>query len=106
MKVNCATFCQLIKLLQEGTRTCTELAEDTGLHKLTVYLYCREFYNSGLIHIAGWEEDSAGRMTMRVYMWGPGKDVKKIIMSKKERTAKYKSRQKHLRLINITGRAA
>lgn len=106
MKVNCATFCQLIKLLQEGTRTCAELAEDTGLHKLTVYLYCREFYRAKLIHIAGWEQDMCGRMTMRVYMWGEGKDVKKITISRNERAARYKKRQKHLQMINITGRAA
>ena len=36
-KVNALTFSILCKLMMDGTRTCHELAEDSGLHVLTVY---------------------------------------------------------------------
>ena len=36
-KVNALCFSIMVKLLYDGTRTCAELAEETGLHVLTVF---------------------------------------------------------------------
>jgi predicted ArsR family transcriptional regulator len=100
MKVNCMTFCVLIKLLHDGTRTCAELAEETGLHKLTVYQYTREMHRQGLLHIAAWEPNSYGRSSIRIYMWGPGKDAKRKTVDRKVARQQRRERDRVAATIN------
>ncbi len=73
IKVNAMSQAQLIKLLLDGTHTCTELAEATGLHYVTVLHYCRELHKAGAAHIHMWEKDSRGRDLLKVYKLGQGK---------------------------------
>ena len=106
MKVNCFIFTKLIKLLMEGTRSCAELAEETGLHKLTVYQYTKEFHKAGLVHIATWENNAYGRPSIRIYMWGPGKDATRTTLPRNEIHRRYKERQRKTKMINIMSEAA
>lgn len=46
-KVNAMSQAQLIKLLLDGDRTCAELADESGLHYVTVLEYCRELHKAG-----------------------------------------------------------
>lgn len=96
-KVNALTFSILVKLLYEGTRTCYELAEDTGLHVLTVYDWTREMHRQGIIHICMWEGE--GRSSVRIFKMGPGKDAPRPIKDRSRIHAEYRARQKAAQLL-------
>ncbi|WP_288076456.1 ArsR family transcriptional regulator [Pseudomonas sp.] len=90
-KVNAMTYAILIKLLSEGTRTCRELAEETGLHVSTVYDHTYHLHKQGVIHICMWE--GTGRRQMRVFMLGPGRDAKRETKSREKIHADYRARR-------------
>jgi predicted ArsR family transcriptional regulator len=102
IKVNAMCQAQLVKLLLEGTHTCYELAEATGLHYVTVLHYCRELHKAGAAHIAMWEKDSRGRDLLKVYKLGAGKDAKRSKMSSAERQQKYRDKKKHAQMVQVT----
>ena len=94
VKINAYTYAQLIKLLLEGTYNCTELAEETGLHYVTVLQYTRELYRAKAAHICAWEKDIRGRDVIKVYKLGPGKDAKRESMTKAERQQRSRAKKK------------
>jgi len=93
IKINAITQAQLIKLLLEGTYSCAELAEMTGLHYVTVLQYTRELHRAGAAHICMWDKDGRGRDLMKIYKLGVGKDVKRQRMTGAERQRKYKAKK-------------
>jgi len=104
VKVNALSQANLIKLLLEGEYTMRQLAEETGLHYVTVVDYTRALRRAGILHICAWELDRMGRETIRVYKLGEGKDVKpRKRLTPSERAARYRAKQKQLELIQITG---
>lgn len=96
-KVNAMTFSIMCKLLIEGTRTCRELSEDTGLHVLTVYDWTRELHRQGVIHICMWEGE--GRSSVRIFKFGPGKDAPRPIKERSRVHAEYRARKKAAQLL-------
>jgi hypothetical protein len=90
-KVNALTFAIMCKLLIDGTRTCQELAEDTGLHILTIYDWTRELHRQGVIHICMWEGE--GRSSMKVFKLGQDKDAPRPVKTREQISADYKARQ-------------
>ena len=102
IKVNAMCQAQLVKLLLEGTHTCYELAQATGLHYVTVLHYCRELHKAGAAHIAMWEKDSRGRDLLKVYKLGAGKDAKRRKMTAAERQRKYREKKKHAEMLQVT----
>ncbi len=102
IKVNAMSQAQLVKLLLDGTHTCYELAEASGLHYITVLHYCRELHKAGAAHIAMWEKDSRGRDLLKVYKLGQGKDAKRRKMSSAERQQKYRDKKKHAQMVQVT----
>jgi predicted ArsR family transcriptional regulator len=102
IKVNAMFQAQLIKLLLEGTYTCYELAEATGLHYVTVLHYCRELHKAGAAHIHMWEKDTRGRDLLKVYKLGAGKDAKRRKMTQAERQKKYREKKKHAQMLQVT----
>lgn len=90
-KMNAFTYAVLIRLLMDGTRTCRELAEETGLHILTVYDYTYHLHKSGAAFIVTW--DGEGRHQTRIYMIGRGKDAPRPSKSRKQIADDYRSRK-------------
>lgn len=97
-KMNAIAQALLIKLMWEGIYTCEQLAEETGLHYVTVLEYTRALHRFGAAHIASWEKDGRGRDLIKVYKLGPGKDAKRQRMTPAERSARHRSKQRHLEL--------
>lgn len=109
IKVNALTQAQLIKLLLEGTYTCRELAEMTGLHYVTVLHYTRELYKAGAAHICMWEKDSRDRDALKIYKLGEGRDARRRKLTRNERQQRHRSKVKNAALVNslsIVDRAA
>lgn len=90
-KMNAFTYAVLIRLLMDGTRTCRELAEETGLHILTVYDYTYHLHKSGAAFIVTW--DGEGRHQTRIYMIGRGKDAPRPSKSRKQIAEDYRARK-------------
>ena len=56
-KLNASHQARLLRLLWDGGYTCQELAEQTGLHYVTVLEYTRELRREGIAHISQWQAD-------------------------------------------------
>lgn len=51
IKINAISQAHLIALMLDGIYTCKELAEETGLHYVTVLQYTRELHRAGAAYI-------------------------------------------------------
>jgi hypothetical protein len=91
-KVNAMSYAKLLKFMEHGDHTCAELAEMTGLHKLTIYSYCKAMHKEGVAHITRYEPDVWGRHTTIVYKLGAGKDAKRVRMNDVARQARYRAK--------------
>lgn len=107
VKVGKLTTALLIKHLLEGTYSCTELAELTGLHYVTVLEYTRAMHRIGACHISSWEKDCRGRDVIRIYKLGAGRDAKREKLSGAERQARTREKRKAFQLTQVmAGQAA
>jgi predicted ArsR family transcriptional regulator len=100
IKINAICQAQVIKLLLDGVYTCQELAEQTGLHYVTVLQYTRELHAAGAAHICAWEKDGRGRDVIKIYKIGEGKDAKKKKMTPAERQAKSREKRFNLEMMH------
>jgi predicted ArsR family transcriptional regulator len=105
-KINAVTQARLIKLLLEGVYTCDQLAEETGLHVVTVYQYTRELHRFGAAHIASWEKDSRGRDVIKVYKLGAGRDAKREKLTPAQRQARTREKRKAQELAQVMAGSA
>ena len=105
VKVNALAFAHLVKNM-DGTLTCQELAEQSGLHYVTVLHYTRTMHKVGAAHIAGWEKDSRGRDIIKVYKLGPGRDAKRERMPAAERQRRYRAKKRMGEMISLTAGVA
>ena len=101
IKVNAMSQAQLIKAMLDGTHTCYELAEITGLHYVTVLHYCRELHKAKAAHICMWEKDSKGRDLLKVYKIGQGADAKRSKMTASERQKRYRAKKKQTEMSKV-----
>lgn len=63
-----------IECMLDGAMTCMEIAEHTGLHRLTVGRLQLALHRRGAAHICGWGPDVMGRLVQPLYKIGRGKD--------------------------------
>jgi hypothetical protein len=100
VRVNAIAITELMIGLQDGCHSMPELAELSGLAIQTVRLYCNTMHRKGIVHIADWTEDSNGGRTLKVFALGSGKDMPKPKRrSGAEVCARYRSKQKHLTMV-------
>ena len=101
IKINAITQAQLIKLLLEGTYTCAELAQETGLHYVTVLQYTRELHRARAAHIAGWEKDPRGRDLAKIYKLGAGRDAKRQRKTDAEKQIAYRAKNNQMKTLEL-----
>jgi len=94
IKVNAMSQAILIKLLIEGTRSCRELADETGMHYVTILQYCRELHKAGAVHITEWQPDARGRDMVKIYKIGKGADAKRYRITDATKSKRYRESQK------------
>lgn len=90
IKVNAIAYANLVKLMLEGVYTMQELAEQTGLHYVTVCQYTRELHRVGAAHICAWQPDSRDRDSIKIYKIGASKDKARRRLSAKERQRRHR----------------
>ena len=96
IKVNAIAFAKMMGCLMEGA-TCKEVAEETGLHYMTALSYIRELHREGAVHVSGWQQDTRGSHTIRVYKVGRRKDAARPVKSRAEVVRRYREKKKRLR---------
>ena len=96
IKVNALTQAHLIKLLLDGEMDCKELAEETGLHYVTVLQYTRELHRAKAAHICKWLPDDRGVCTIKVYKLGTRHDARRPKLTDAERQARVREARKKL----------
>jgi DNA-binding transcriptional ArsR family regulator len=101
VKLNAVMFAMLLEELMDGPATAQTIADYTGMAPLTVNKTFRALYRRGVVHIAGWEKDLAGRMTVRVFGLGRGRDAKKPIKKRSELNRKYRLKRSMQPLTNF-----
>ena len=94
VKINKFTQANLIRLMLRGMYTCRELAEQTGLHYVTVLDYTRELHRAKAAYICAWEPDLRGRYNVKVYKIGTAGDVAKPKLTGAQRSAAYREKRK------------
>lgn len=99
-KINALTYAQLIKYLLEGGHSCTELAEHTGLHYVTVLNYTRAMYRAGVLHIAAWETDSRNRAVIKIYAIGNKRDAVRPKMSVAQRAEFHRAKLRQIKTLD------
>jgi hypothetical protein len=68
---------KMIAALVDAPQTSYDLIEASGLCHTTIRGYVRMLRKEGVLHVAAWEPDASGRMSLRAYMLGKGRDVRK-----------------------------
>lgn len=94
VKVNAIAYANLVKLMMEGVYTMQELAEQTGLHYVTVCQYTRELHRLGAAHICAWQPDSRDRDAIKIYKIGAAKDKSRRRLSASERQRRHREGKK------------
>lgn len=100
VKTNAASYAALVFFLLDGTRTQRELAEETGLHYITVGQHLNALHKAGATHITLWEKDSRGRDSIPIYVIGKGKDAKRAKLTPTERQARHRAKKRQLALLH------
>jgi hypothetical protein len=99
IKINAISFAKMCRLMMPGIYTMDQLAEKTGLHKVTVMHYARELHREKVCHIARYATDSLGRQNTIIYQLGKGEDAKRVSKSRAEIAKRYRLRKKGLLML-------
>lgn len=103
VKLNAVMFSMLIEDLLCGPCTAQDIAEHSGMHVLTVQRTLRAMYRRKVLHIASWERDAAGRMSIRVFALGSGRDAKKPIKPRSQMNREWRARKVMKPLTMVAG---
>ena len=95
-KVNQDTYARVFKILLTEPSTAHELAEETGLHSVTVQSLMRTLKKHKVVHVCEWEVDRLGRDVTPVYKLGEGRDKKRRRLTTAERHARSRARKAEL----------
>ena len=103
VKMGAILYARMVEMMLHGTFSCQEIAEETGLHYVTVLQYTRELYRAGACHIAHWDKDKRGRDVTKIYKIGKGKDAARQRMSDADKAARYRNKMRAIREANLLG---
>ena len=107
IKISKLTTALLVKEMWQGTYSCTELAEMTGLHYVTVLEFTRAMHRVGACHISSWEKDTRGRDVIKIYKLGPGQDAKREKLTGAERQERTREKRRAVERAQVmAGKAA
>lgn len=89
-KVNQDTYARVFARLIAEPATARQLAEETGLHVVTVQNLMRCFKKHKLVHVTDWDQDTLGRDRTPIYIFGKGKDKAKYCKSSAEKAKSWR----------------
>lgn len=94
VKLGALSMAKVISALLDGPCSVPELMGLSGLSSNTVHEYMRALRKEGVVHIGAWEKDATGRESLRIFKFGPGKDVPRTKKSKAQIAKECRLRKK------------
>ncbi len=70
VRISALTFAAALAVMMRGPFTAAAVAEETGLHRDTVYRLIEAMLQQQVCHESGLAPDTLGRMAVRVYSLG------------------------------------
>lgn len=101
LKLNAMLQGRLIAMLWHGA-TVAELADETGLHRLTINEYIEGLRKAEICFVGRWMPDTRGRLSVAEHKLGEGKDAKRTPVPRKQITANFRQRQRDAQLLGLT----
>lgn len=92
-KLNADKFAALLDEFLSGPCTSTDLAEAAGMSPRYMNRLLRAMKKRGVIHVAAWGKDSIGRINIKVWALGHGKDARKPAKPREQVNREYRTRQ-------------
>lgn len=93
LRLNATLFALMLRELQSGPCTASEIMLVTGIRRITTVKYLTAMHKEGCVHIAEWEQAADGRRKIRVYALGEGVDMPMPRFTTAERYQRVKDRQ-------------
>jgi hypothetical protein len=87
------TFAMLLEELLSGPCTAKHLSEHTGMGHRYMCRLIDALHTKRVVHIAGWDKDALGRVAVRVYGLGPGKDAQKKTKPRHQVNREYRAKE-------------
>jgi transcription initiation factor IIE alpha subunit len=100
VRLGALSMAKITRALLEGPCTVTELQAVSGLSINTIHTYMRALRKEKVVHIGGWEKDSTGRDSLRVYKLGAGRDAPRSRKSKAQIARECRQRKQEAMLSN------
>lgn len=94
VRLGALSMAKVISALLDGPCSILELMGLSGLSANTVHEYMRALRKEGVVHIGAWEKDGTGRESLRIFKFGPGKDVPRGKKSKAQIAKECRQRKK------------
>jgi hypothetical protein len=94
VKVSHEVLAKTMQLLLQDDVTAQQLSSHTGVHLITAQEWLRALRVQGVIHVAGWLQDSLGRDAIPVYGMGNMPNQPRAKMTRAEISRRYRERQK------------
>lgn len=76
MKVNAMSCGKMIARMLQDSASVAELAELTGLQRVTICQHLNEWHKQGAAHIESMGEDARGRCLVPEWALGPGEHIR------------------------------
>lgn len=103
MKINAMMFAKMMRMLMdESGQSIYDIADETGLHYITVQRYLRHLYKEKVVYIRAWQQDAHGRDAIRVYAIGSRSDARRRKLTPAERQARSRRKKAMLELTHRT----
>lgn len=103
VRLNALAFMLVVEELMSGPCTAQALCDHTGLEKKTMWLLLRTMQDHNVVHIAAWEKDSLGRVGVKVYGFGAGRNAKKPTKTGAQACKDWRERRKAAALSEAFG---
>lgn len=100
VRLGALSMAKVISALLDGPCSVPELVGLSGLSANTVHEYMRALRKEGVVHIGAWEKDATGRESLRIFKFGPGKDVARGKKSKAQIAKECRQRKKAVQRVD------
>jgi hypothetical protein len=101
MNSNALAWAKLIRCLLEGDCRVADLVEETGLSHLTIGIYLNYMRREGVAHVTTKEPDRNGRLLIKVWRLGDGKELAPPPQSREVKNAKLREKTRRARLAAV-----
>lgn len=98
VRLGALSMAKITRALLDGPCSINELKLVSGLNISTLHEYMRALRKEGVVHICGWEKDTTGRESLRVFKLGSDQDAPRAKKSKAQIARECRKRKQDAKL--------